>query len=164
MPAHRVLLPLLPLLAGCSTLMTPGPFHVPVDSEPRAATVVYQGVIVGRTPCVVAMQRSEPSFELRHPACHPRRVVVGTARNPWLAVNLVTCGLGAFVDIALGTDVALVDDPVKVHLAGVDGPAHGAWMRVLPTGEPLPPREFSPLDALLSVLAIAGQLVYDHNL
>src|SRR5262245_45845357 len=117
MRAHRVLLLVVPMLAGCGALMVPGPFLVPVDSEPRGATVVYKGKAVGVTPCVVAMQRASSTFELRRDGSHARIAEVGTESNGWAAGNLATLGLGLIVDLALGTNVNLIDDPVFVNLA-----------------------------------------------
>ena len=70
MHANLAILLVVPLLASCGAMMVPGPFLVPVASEPSGATVVYAGEEVGVTPCVVAMQRHSPQFELRRDGCH----------------------------------------------------------------------------------------------
>ncbi|HZN40647.1 MAG TPA: PEGA domain-containing protein [Planctomycetota bacterium] len=81
MHANSAFLLAVPLLTGCGAMMAPGPFLVPVDSEPSGATVVYQGKAVGVTPCVVPMQRASRAFELRREGCHPRIAEVGTEAN-----------------------------------------------------------------------------------
>ena len=130
MHANLAILLVVPLLASCGAMMVRGPFLVPVDSEPSGATVVYDGKALGVTPCVVAMQRASSAIELRRDGCHPRIVEVGTEPNGWVAGNIATLGLGMLVDLALGTDVNLVDDPVLVNLASTDHPPLAPWVRV----------------------------------
>src|SRR5262245_49576334 len=122
MHTNLALLLVAPLLSGCGALMAPGPFLVPVDSEPRGATVVYEGKVVGVTPCVVAMQRHANQLELYREDCHPRIVEVGTEANRWVAGNVATFGLGMFVDLALGANVNPIEDPLVVGLSGTDDP------------------------------------------
>ena len=130
MPANPAIMLVVPMLASCGALMVPGPFLVPIDSDPSGATVVYAGKEVGVTPCVVAMQRGSSALELRRDGCHPRIVEVGTEANGWVAGNVATFGLGMIVDMALGGDVNLVDDPVHVGLASAHHPPLTAWVRV----------------------------------
>ncbi|HZN40648.1 MAG TPA: hypothetical protein VFD82_17725 [Planctomycetota bacterium] len=47
-----------------------------------------------------------------------------------MAGNVATFGLGMVVDMALGADVNLVDDPVLVVLASNHDPPLAPWVRV----------------------------------
>ena len=132
MQANLATLLVAPWLTSCGVMMVPGPFHVPVDSEPSGATVVYAGKKVGVTPCVVAMQRASSALELRRDGYHPRIVEVGTKANRWVAGNVATFGLGMFLDMELGGHMNLIDDPVLVVLASTDHPQLDAWVRVGP--------------------------------
>jgi len=166
MHANLVLMLAAPLLTGCGAMMVPGPFLVPVDSEPRGATVVYAGKTVGVTPCVVAMQRRPTQLELHHADCHPRIVDVGTEDNRWVAGNFATLGLGMLVDFALGTNVNPIDDPVFVGLARIANPPLAPWVRVAPVAwdaEPEPQNGNDALRGLGQFLAGVLQAVDYHN-
>jgi hypothetical protein len=166
MHANLVLMLAAPLLTGCGAMMVPGPFLVPVDSEPRGATVVYAGKTVGVTPCVVAMQRRPTQLELHHADCHPRIVDVGTEDNRWVAGNFATLGLGMLVDFALG------NQRESHRRSGVRGPRSHRESAARPLGarrpsrldaEPEPQNGNDALRGLGQLLAGVLQAVDYHN-
>jgi hypothetical protein len=118
------------LLASCGTLLAPGPFPLQVDSQPSGATVVYEGNEVGVTPCTIPMRRSSRRIEVRLAGYLPQPVDVGVARNPWLACNLVTLGLGMYFDKAVGSTWNPDTRPLAVELAVEGGPPRATWVRV----------------------------------
>lgn len=119
-----------PILASCGTLMAPGPFPMKVDSLPSGAVVVYEGKEVGVTPCTVPMGRSSTMIEVRLAGYLAQPVDVGDAPNPWVAGNVLTLGLGMYVDKAVGSDRNPDTGPVEVHLVAGGGPARAPWVRV----------------------------------
>jgi len=117
-------------LASCGTLMTPGPFPLQVDSLPSGAVVVYEGKEVGVTPCTVPMQRSSTRIELRLAGHLAQPVDVGAVKNRWVAGNILTLGLGMYVDKAVGSERNPDVAPVVVRLAAGGGPPRATWVRV----------------------------------
>lgn len=119
---------LLPL-ASCGALLQPGPFAVPVTSDPPGATVVHRGEEVGTTPCTVLVTRGERTFELRLAEHHTRVVDCGTRPNPWALANLLTLGVGVLVDGALGTGTDPDTAPVHVRMTRGDARIASLWIR-----------------------------------
>jgi hypothetical protein len=124
-----------PLLASCGALMQPGPFLLPVESRPAGATVVYEGREVGVTPCTVPLKRGSSRIELRRDGYLAQPVDVGRVRNPWVACNMLSFGLGMYVDHALGAAWSPDSRPVGVVLAKGVGPTRPTWVRVEDGGE-----------------------------
>jgi hypothetical protein len=143
---------LAPLITACGAICSPGPFLVPIDSRPPGATVIYDEVEVGVTPCVVAMHRGARRLELVR-AGHPRQyVAVGTRPNRWIAANVASFGLGMLVDEALGTDVDLVTDPIAVTLPGAGDGERGVWVGVAPAPAVDPAREPTALGSFVGLV------------
>lgn len=117
------------LLAGCGTLLAPGPFRVAVDTEPSGAAVIRAGEQVGTTPCVVELDRANRGFELRLSGHHPRHVDVGRQRNCWILANVTNLGLGMVVDVALGAHENPDTAPLVVTLRRVTDPRPAAFLR-----------------------------------
>ena len=117
------------ILASCGTLMAPGPFPMKVDSLPSGAVVVYEGKEVGVTPCTVPMGRGSTLIELRLDGYLAQPVDVGVAKNPWVAGNVLTLGLGMYVDKAVGSDRNPDTGPLEVRLVAGCGPARDPWVR-----------------------------------
>lgn len=124
-----------PLLASCGALMQPGPFLLPVESRPSGATVVYEGREVGVTPCTVPMKRGASRIELRRDGYLAQPVDVGRVKNPWVACNVLTFGLGMYVDHALGAAWRPDTRHLEVVLAKGVGPTRPTWVRVESGGE-----------------------------
>jgi len=85
---------------------------------------------VGVTPCTVPMGRSSTLIEVRLAGHLAQPVDVGVAPNPWVAGNILTLGLGMFVDKAVGSDRNPDTGPVEVRLVAGGGPARAPWVRV----------------------------------
>ena len=117
-------------LASCGTLMTPGPFPIQVDSVPSGAVVVYEGKQVGVTPCTVPMRRSSTRIEVRLAGHLPQPVDVGVVKNRWVAGNILTLGLGMYVDKAVGAERNPDVHSLEVRLAAGVGPPRATWVRV----------------------------------
>jgi hypothetical protein len=138
-------LPLALSLPACATLMTPGAIDVPIDSRPPGAEVIYEGRLIGRTPCVVPVRRGEHTVELLLDGYHRQRVDVGEEVNPWVAGNVATLGLGVVVDVVLGMDKRPCTEPALVWLHPSNGP-YATWVRLreLPLVEDSPSNGLSP--------------------
>jgi hypothetical protein len=117
------------ILASCGTLVAPGPFPMKVDSLPSGAVVVYEGKEVGVTPCTVPMGRSSTLIEVRLDGYLAQPVDVGAVPNPWVAGNILTLGLGMYVDKAVGSDRNPDTGPLEVRLVAGRGPARDPWVR-----------------------------------
>lgn len=116
-------------LAGCATIVSPGPYVVPVNSDPPGAVVEYRGAQVGVTPCQVSMHgNSEITLSLQ--GHHPRIVDVGSGFNGWIVGNLLFGGfIGVIVDCATDNHVKVNTDPVLVSLSPATGAPLAPWVR-----------------------------------
>lgn len=115
-------------LCSCGTMMGSGPRNVPVDSDPKGATVYYQGVPVGKTPCIIPVRRASLELVLRLDGHHEQVAQVGRAGNGWVFGNILLGGIpGLLIDILAGGTWVVSEKPLIVPLAGLDHPAPGPW-------------------------------------
>ncbi|MFY9342017.1 MAG: PEGA domain-containing protein [Planctomycetota bacterium] len=121
---------LLPLLTSCGLMFQPGPWLVPVDSEPSGATVTYCDKKVGTTPCIVTMWRDSQEVVLARDGFHSMSVDVGTRFNGAAFLNVIFPGvLGILVDAVGGGFYVVDQDNVVVPLVARDQPAPAKWLR-----------------------------------
>lgn len=119
---------LLMALCSCGTIMGSGPKNVPIDSEPKGATVYYEGVPVGKTPCVVPVRRRLLNLVLRLDGHHEQVVAVGTSGNGWVFGNIIFGGIpGIVIDMVAGGTSVPSTRPLLVPLASSDKPDPGPW-------------------------------------
>ena len=117
------------MFGSCGSLMSADRFEVTVTSAPAGAEVFRDGMVVGVTPCVVAVTRDEPGFELRRQGFRPCMVECGTVVNPWFLANVSTGFLGGVVDFALGSDRNPDSAPIHVFLAEGGLEVTTVWVR-----------------------------------
>ncbi len=132
---------LLFVLPSCATIVSPGPWSVPIASDPAGAVVTYQGNQVGVTPCVVPMRRRCSQVELELAGHHKHVVEVGTQFNGWFFGNIIFGGLiGVAVDAISGATQVINDNAIMVALVQDSLPAPSVWQRsqnarTVPTSE-----------------------------
>lgn len=116
---------------ACATMMRPTHDPLPIDSEPRGATIYCQGAAVGVTPCTVAMPHGVHEVLLRLDGHHDRLVQPGTSgRNGLLFLSFIMWGpFGLVFDALTGAGTMVKTDPVHVDMAPLSEPAPPAWVR-----------------------------------
>ena len=121
------------LFCSCGTIMGAGPKNVPIDSEPKGATVYYQGVPMGKTPCVVPVRKMSLDLVLRLDGYHEQVAQVGKSGNGWIVGNILFGGVpGLLIDLFAGGTWVVSDHPLVVPLVTSDQPAPGPWKRPAP--------------------------------
>lgn len=114
-------------LAGCASLLAPGPDRVPVYSDPPGAFVKLDGVQVGRTPCILPVDhRSEGVFVIELEGYRPVTVDRDKVCNGLTALNLlggfVTMPLFFGIDALTGNLGKYSTEPIRVHLLPIEPP------------------------------------------
>lgn len=121
-PALRGLIALALLsVSGCATMMSSGPDHVSVASNPVGATVFLNDTEVGQTPMVVALDRAAPkaTFRFEFPGFTPVEVTREKTTNGWVFGNIFLGGLiGVIIDAANNNATKFDDEPISVDLEG----------------------------------------------
>lgn len=133
---HKVLATALALvLPSCASIVSGGPDHVPVSSEPAGATIVMNGAQVGRTPVTLPLPRHAKPILLRLEleGHHPQEVEVDIKSNWWVVGNglfgLVGI-VGIVIDVASGNAWFHDDRPVHVAMTPASQPSPGLrWQR-----------------------------------
>lgn len=114
---------LVTMLASCGTIMNPGPFFVPVNTQPDGATVVYRGAQVGKTPCQIAMEPDDLQLQVRLPGFEPATVQVRHSTNLWMFGNILFGGvIGLIIDVATFSTTVVDTDPVEIVLVPLSAP------------------------------------------
>lgn len=93
---------ILLLLTSCGTLLNGPPYMVPVDSNPRGATVYYRGDAVGTTPCQVAIDGNSLDLSISKSGYYKQDVTVDHGLN-WLGI--VGNGLLGIPGLVIGIPV-----------------------------------------------------------
>jgi PEGA domain len=129
-------------LPGCATIMASGPDHIPVATNPPGATVIVDGVPVGTTPTVIALNRetSSGNIQIQMPGFRPIVFFREKSINGWFWANLCLGGvLGIVIDVVTG-DVKMFDDtPIRVGLTPDPGYPQAYPPQPPPPGYPPPP-------------------------
>ena len=87
------------MLAGCATLVAPGPDLVSVNSSPPGARVLLNGAPVGTTPMLLPVKRTlrDPVVRLEADGLPPRDVELRRVTNGWVLGNVLFGGIPGFV-------------------------------------------------------------------
>jgi len=109
------------LPSGCATMFQGGPDRIPVDSNPKGATVYLDGQPVGQTPTVVSVPRdSEARITVEAPGYAPVTVDRDKVLAGWFLGNLLW-GLGAVIampiDLATHNQGKYTEEPITVALS-----------------------------------------------
>jgi hypothetical protein len=106
------------LTASCASIVSPGPDALPVQSTPEGAQVKLDGVVAGKTPCTVLIQRKQEGvLVLELEGYSPITVKREKVTNGWYFGNLFLGGiLGMVVDISTGNAWKHSTAPVEVLL------------------------------------------------
>lgn len=115
-----LLFPLLVCSPGCATIFNGGgEKEIRVDSIPRGADVLVEGVRQGKTPMTVTVKMERiHSINFRHPKyAETGAVIKREAGWGFFFLNLVSnLGVGNFVDLAYGTALPYTEDDIVVPL------------------------------------------------
>jgi uncharacterized protein YceK len=112
--------------SGCATIMSRGPDHVSVTTNPAGATVFVGDQPVGQTPMVVTLDRKleQAAFRLELPGFEPVILARGKRLNGWVWGNLMLGGLiGIVIDFSTGAARRFDDTPIEVGLKPSGGGA-----------------------------------------
>jgi PEGA domain len=91
------------LCVGCSTILTPNPQPVAVNSSPSAATVLVNGSPMGQTPTMINLDRKLTyTIEVQKSGSAPYAQMLTKTVDPLFFVNILFLP-GFLVDLASGT-------------------------------------------------------------
>ena len=121
---------ILPLLAGCATLISGTEQKIPITSDPSGAEVIVDGNGTFTTPVDLKLARKdEHTLLVNMPGYHSVRVDVKKKLNWLVAGNALFGGLvGATADVASGATNELSPKRVHVQFEPV-GPGESASVR-----------------------------------
>ncbi len=107
------------LPTGCATMFQAGPDRIPVDSNPKGATVYLDGQPVGQTPTVVSVPRdSEARITVEAPGYAPVTVDRDKVATGWFFANLLLGGIiGMTIDLAAHNQGKYTEEPITVALS-----------------------------------------------
>src|SRR5919109_4842633 len=78
------------LVAGCSTILTPNPQPVAVNSSPMGATVLVNGSPMGVTPTTINLDRKLTYvIEVQNPGLAPYAQMLTKTVDPLFFVNIL---------------------------------------------------------------------------
>jgi len=146
LPSMKTILPLLLfLLSSCGTIMSPGPFVVPVSSEPPGAVVRYNNGVCGKTPCIITMTRGVGTkFQLELDGYHTMTCDAGDSFNGWVLGNVIFGGvIGLVVDSISGSFQNIDTSPLNVPLIPTSEPNVSLFTRskTIPLPDPTTPAD-----------------------
>lgn len=103
---------------GCATIVAQGPDRIQVNSSPEGAKVTLDGAPVGRTPCVVAVNRKDEGvFKIEFEGYDPVVIDRDKVANGWFFGNLLIGGIiGIGVDLATSNQGKYSETPIFVEL------------------------------------------------
>lgn len=111
------------MFCSCGTILGGGPWMVPVNSSPAGATVHYDGAVVGKTPCQVAMHGHNDELRLTLEGHYATDIEVESGSNWWGVLNGVFLIpgilIGGGIDLATGNYRKISTDQVYVSLSKV---------------------------------------------
>ncbi len=119
-----VLIPLLVMLTGCSTIMSGTTQQVSVNSNIQGADVTIDGVSLGRTPVMNArIKRKDSSFMMvKKEGYKDAQQVLNTRLDNWFWGNFIIGGfLGSTTDMASGTTHLLDPNTLFVQMEPING-------------------------------------------
>ena len=107
------------MLCSCAATLGRGPFVVPIDSDPRGATVTQGGYSLGVTPCKVTLNAQDSVVMLELDGFAPREVDVGKRNNTGLVILgfLLWGPIELIVDACAGTWHRINTDPIVVPMS-----------------------------------------------
>jgi len=91
--------------ASCASIVDNGPDLVTFNSSPEGATVLVDGLAVGKTPCTAPVSRKWGSGDIMFRLYGHQAIETSIGRNvnPWVFGNIIFGGLvGIAVDCATG--------------------------------------------------------------
>lgn len=114
---------------GCATICQPGPDKIPINSRPDNAEVYLDGLIVGRTPTTISVDRSAECFiEIKKDGYKPMAIDKDKKLAGWffpgnLLWLLLWPGLpvAIIVDLASSNQGKYPTEAISVHLSPISG-------------------------------------------
>lgn len=109
-------------LSGCATIVDSGPDMIPVRSDPSGASIYVNGMLVGKTPSTVTLNRaSSGTILIEKKGYEPITIQKHKTLNAWLIGNLCFGGIpGLIIDVATNNHQKFNSTPVMVNLTPVD--------------------------------------------
>jgi hypothetical protein len=146
-----LVLALVSATSGCATLFAGGPDRVAVTTNPPGAYVYANGVIVGQTPTVVVLERSQPGqIQIYLPGYRAVALAKTKTMSGWFLVNFLFLSvLGVIIDLATGNWQHFDTSGINIGLVPDQGAAP-VWYQGAPPpyappyGQPYPPQDPPP--------------------
>ena len=111
-------------LTGCATMFAGGPDYVPVSTNPPGAWVYYNGQAVGKTPMLVALDRTRPA-QIQIALEGFQQLVFQRAAyvNGWFFANILWVALifPWVIDLVDGDWRHFDDSPIAIGLTPLAG-------------------------------------------
>ena len=110
---------LLFIVAGCATILQPGPDRIPVDSIPMKGAKIYlDGQLVATTPATIDVPRkSECVIRIEMDGYEPIVIDRDKNVNGWFFGNLLIGGvIGITVDLITHNQGGYSEEPIVVEL------------------------------------------------
>jgi hypothetical protein len=106
------------VLTGCATIMSAGPDHIPVSTNPPGASVFVDGVFVGQTPTIVSMdpKLNRGVIHIEAPGFMPINIERYKTIDGWFWANICWGFLPMIVDIATGEYQAFDNTPIALGM------------------------------------------------
>jgi len=94
------------ITSGCATIISGTSEPVTINSSPEGATITQNGIILGKTPTTISLNReANPVLELSKEGYQKQSVPLNTSFNPWVLTNVIwcmSCVLSTTTDYATG--------------------------------------------------------------
>ena len=121
---RAALIALCCVASGCATIVAGGPDEIPVRTTPPGAYVYVDGKVVGQTPLVVTLDRSNSLGDIRiyYPGFQPVLINRYKSVNLWVIGNFFLAIFPVIVDIATGNWQRFNDDEITIALTPGEAP------------------------------------------
>jgi hypothetical protein len=106
------------LLSGCATIMSGGPDHIPISTNPPGASVFVDGTFVGQTPMIVTMDPkiNVGMIHIEAQGFLPINIQRYKSIDGWFWANICWAFFPMIVDLATGEYQAFDDTPIALGM------------------------------------------------
>jgi len=138
----RITALLATMCVGCATIMSGGPDHIPIATNPPGASVFVDGVLVGQTPTVVVIdpKANLGNIRIEEQGFMPINIRRYKSINGWFWANICWAVFPMIVDLATGEYESFDDTPIALGMTPTGGyqPGYEQQQPQPPPGYPQP--------------------------